>query len=134
MRGKKFKSYTAKDRKKDLELFAKTGMHPDIDAARRKAREDTVLALPDSETGPGRPRTFVDLSIGKRLLGVARRLAASTQPPLHTRTHSQIQVSVPPLPVAPLREWRRSLHVLWLLGATLPQDILGGLCDRGCGS
>lgn len=91
MRGKKFKSYTAKDRKKDLELFAKTGMHPDIEAARQKAREDTVLALPDSETGPGRPRTFIDLSIGKRLLGVARRVAASSQPPLHPRTHSQIR-------------------------------------------
>mmetsp|Transcript_3575 Transcript_3575/g.10397 ORF Transcript_3575/g.10397 Transcript_3575/m.10397 type:complete len:305 (+) Transcript_3575:238-1152(+) len=69
VRGKKFKSYTAKDRKKDLELFKQTGVHPDVESARRRAQADSLSALPDSETGAGRPRTYIELSVGKRVLG-----------------------------------------------------------------
>lgn len=69
MRGKKFKSYSAKDRAKDMENFQKTGVHPDVEAARKRARDSTINALPDTMVGPERPRTFMELSAGKRVLG-----------------------------------------------------------------
>lgn len=69
VRGKKFKSYSAKDRAKDLENYKKTGVHPGVEASQKRARESTINALPDTMVGPERPRTFLELSVGKRVLG-----------------------------------------------------------------
>ena len=67
-RGKSFKSYTVKDRKKDLEEFQKTGIHPDIEAARKRAAADTLLALPDPDAS--RPRTYIEFAVDKAVIGV----------------------------------------------------------------
>ena len=67
-RGKSFKSYTVKDRKKDLEEFQKTGVHPDIEAARKRAAADTLLALPDPDAS--RPRTYIEFAVDKAVIGV----------------------------------------------------------------
>lgn len=67
VRGKKFKSYTLKDRKKDLEEFRKTGVHPEIEAIRQKRREEALSALPDEESG--RPRTFLEFAVDKVVIG-----------------------------------------------------------------
>lgn len=66
-RGKRFKSYTLKDRKKDLEDFQKTGVHPEIEAIRQKRTEEALAALPDPETG--RPRTYLEFAINKDVVG-----------------------------------------------------------------
>jgi hypothetical protein len=66
-RGKRFKSYTVKDRKKDLEEFQKTGIHPDIEAARKRAQAETLLALPDPDAS--RPRTYIEFAIDKTVIG-----------------------------------------------------------------
>jgi hypothetical protein len=70
-RGKSFKSYTVKDRKKDLEEFQKTGVHPDIEAARKRAAADTLLALPDPDAS--RPRTYIEFAVDKAVIGVQTR-------------------------------------------------------------
>ena len=66
-RGKKFKSYTLKDRKKDLEDFQKTGVHPEIEATRRKQAQEALLALPDSDAS--RPRTYLQFSVDRTVIG-----------------------------------------------------------------
>lgn len=67
VRGKKFKSYTVKDRKKDLEEYQKTGVHPGIEAERRRAEADALLALPDSDAS--RPRTYIEFAIDRTVIG-----------------------------------------------------------------
>lgn len=70
VRGKTFKSYTLKDRQKDLDEFQKTGVHPGIEAERRKAEAEALLALPDSDAS--RPRTYIEFAINKAVVGELR--------------------------------------------------------------
>lgn len=67
VRGKKFKSYTVKDRKKDLEEYQKTGVHPGIEAERRRAEAEALLALPDSDAS--RPRTYIEIAVDRTVIG-----------------------------------------------------------------
>lgn len=67
VRGKKFKSYTIKDRKKDLEEFQQTGRHPGIEAERKRAEADMLLALPDTDAS--RPRTYIEFAVDRTVIG-----------------------------------------------------------------
>jgi hypothetical protein len=79
VRGKKFKSYSAKDRAKDLESYKNTGLHPGVEAARKRARDSAINALPDTMVGPERPRIFLELSVGKKVLGMHIAVLSSKQ-------------------------------------------------------
>lgn len=66
-RGKGYKSYTMKERKKDLEEFQKTGKHPEIEQVQERQARDLLRALPEPDAG--RPRTYLQFSIGKEVVG-----------------------------------------------------------------
>ncbi len=57
---------TVKQLKKNLEKFAETGVHPEIERLRQE-RNNAIPALPDLDIN--RPFVFLDISIGNKPLG-----------------------------------------------------------------
>lgn len=57
---------TVKQLKKNLEKFAETGVHPEIERLRQE-RNNAIPALPDLDIN--RPFVFLDISVGNKPLG-----------------------------------------------------------------
>ncbi|KAI3425174.1 hypothetical protein D9Q98_008944 [Chlorella vulgaris] len=62
----KAKGYTSKDRKKDMEAFLATGVHPEVERV-RKAQQDIIPPLPERSTQ--RPHVLLDITINKQPRG-----------------------------------------------------------------
>ena len=60
--------------RKDMEVFQKTGKHPEVEAA-KAAQASTIPALPDRDVH--RPHVFMDFKQGDKLLGSGAVLPAN---------------------------------------------------------
>lgn len=74
----KGKGNSSKDMRKNMERFLETGVHPELEAARREAG-DVLHPLPDVDTN--RPFVFIDLQQAGKPLGEARCVLHNPGPP-----------------------------------------------------
>ncbi len=74
--GRTASTYTSKDLKKNMAKFLETGVHPDLERARRDASTSAgMVPLPDLDIN--RPFVFMDISIDNKPAGVFCRGAAA---------------------------------------------------------
>ncbi|GMH39847.1 hypothetical protein BSKO_07751 [Bryopsis sp. KO-2023] len=65
--GRQRATYSNAELRKNMELFLKTGVHPDVEKAREARRQPVVATLP--ETNVTRPNVFLDVAIGGKSAG-----------------------------------------------------------------